>query len=74
MVHGTRNTKTGNVEYGVKTKSYIYPGAPHGHWAFFPFLKSGDKFRVEQIEGMGWLLGKTPDPTKVVTSAKATNA
>ncbi|KIX98387.1 uncharacterized protein Z520_05688 [Fonsecaea multimorphosa CBS 102226] len=61
-------------ECGVKTRSYVYPGMPHGHWAFFPFLKSSDKFRVEQIEGMGWLLGKKPDFSTVVTNAKPASA
>ncbi|OAP62023.1 hypothetical protein AYL99_04226 [Fonsecaea erecta] len=58
-------------ECGVKTKTYVYPGQPHYHWAIFPFLKASEKFRVEQVEGMGWLLGRTPDFSKVVTKAKA---
>jgi len=48
-------------ENGIKTKLYLYPGLPHIYWTFFPFLKSSERFRVEQIEGMGWLLGKNPD-------------
>jgi len=58
-------------DYGVKTKMFVYPGLPHGHWGFFPFLKSSEKFRKEQVEGMGFLLGKEPDFTKVVTKAVA---
>jgi acetyl esterase/lipase len=56
-------------ENGVKTKMDIYPGQPHGHWGFFPFLKASEKFRKEQVEGMGWLLGKKPDFSNVKTSA-----
>lgn len=56
-------------EYGIKTKMYVYPGLPHGHFGFFPFLKASEKFRKEQVEGMGWLLGKTPDYSKVITRA-----
>lgn len=58
-------------EVGIKTKLYVYPGLPHGHWGFFPFLKGSEKFRKEQVEGMGWLLGKEPDFTKVRTAAAA---
>lgn len=56
-------------ENGIKTKLYVYPGLPHGHWGFFPFLKSSEKFRKEQVEGMGWLLGREPDYTKVLLKA-----
>ncbi|KAH8803465.1 Alpha/Beta hydrolase protein [Xylogone sp. PMI_703] len=49
-------------ECGIKTQMKVYPGLPHAHWSFFPFLKSSNKFRIEQIEGMGWLLGRTPEP------------
>ncbi len=45
-------------EAGVKTKLYVYPGLPHAHWGFFPFLKASDQFRKDQIEAFGWLLGK----------------
>lgn len=45
-------------ENGIKTKTFIYPGLPHGHWGLFPFLQSSVKFRIEQLEGMGWLLGR----------------
>ena len=55
----------------VKTKVYMYPGFPYSPWGFFKFLKSSEKFRAEQVEGMSWLLGRTPDFSKVVTSAKA---
>lgn len=61
-------------ECDVKTKVYLYPGLPHAHWAYFPFLKGSEKFRVEQVEGMGWLLGKAPDFSKVVSKASAGTA
>lgn len=57
---------------GVKTKVEVYPGLPHGHWGFFPFLKSSAKFRKEQVEGFGWLLGKEPEVKKVTTQANPT--
>jgi acetyl esterase/lipase len=57
-------------ECGVKTKN-LYPGLPHGHWGFFPFLKSSEKFRKEQVEGLGWLLGKEPDFSNVIVKAIA---
>lgn len=56
-------------ENGIKTKSFLYPGLPHGHWGFFPFLESSKKFRKEQVEGVGWLLGREPDWTNVQTAA-----
>ncbi|KIW12629.1 hypothetical protein PV08_09907 [Exophiala spinifera] len=58
-------------EYGIKTKMNVYPGLPHGHWGFFPFLKASETFRKEQVEGMGFLLGREPDFSKVVTTAVA---
>ena len=57
-------------ESGSKTKVYIYPGVPHGHWGFFPFLKQSDKFRREQVDALGWLLGREPDFAKVKTHAE----
>ena len=57
-------------EAGNKTKLYVYPGLPHGHWGFFPFLQASDKFRKDQVEAMGWLLGKEADMSGVRTSAE----
>lgn len=57
-------------EVGVSTKLYVYSGLPHGHWGFFPFLKASDRFRRDQVEGMGWLLGREPDMSEVRTSAE----
>lgn len=47
-------------DYGIKTKFEVYPGLPHGHWGFFPMLKSSTKFRKDQVDGFGWLLGMSP--------------
>lgn len=58
-------------ENDVQTRFYLYPGLPHAHWAFFPFLKSSEKFRKEQIEGMGWLLGREPDYSQAKTKPVA---
>lgn len=56
----------------VPTRVEVYPGLPHGHWGFFPFLKSSAKFRKEQVEGFGWLLGMEPDVKKVTTQQNPT--
>lgn len=60
------------AESGVKIKADVYPGLPHGHWGFFPFLESSKKFRKEQVKGFGWLLGREPSVQKVTTQANAT--
>lgn len=52
-------------ENGIETKLNVYPGVPHGHWAFFSFLKASKQFRKEQLDGVGWLLGREPDFSKV---------
>lgn len=54
---------------GVKTKVLTYPGVPHGFWGFLPFLKASHKFRREQVEGLGWLLGRTPNYENIVLHA-----
>lgn len=48
-------------ECGLKTKMDVYPGLPHGHWSFFPTLKASIKARKDQVDGLGWLLERTPD-------------
>lgn len=58
-------------EAGVKTRLDMYPGVPHGFWSFFPMLSSAAKFRKEQMEGVGWLLGKAPELQKVQLKAVA---
>lgn len=58
-------------EQGISTKMFVYPGLPHGSFGFFPFLKTSDQFRMDQIEGMGWLLGRTPDFSRVIMKAQA---
>ena len=55
-------------EYGIKTKLDMYPGLPHGFWTFFPMLKSSDKFYVDMVKGMGWLLGREPHMVKIKTA------
>lgn len=57
---------------GVKTRVEVYPGLPHGHWGFFPYLKGSAKFRKEQVEGFGWLLGMEPNVEKVTTQMNPT--
>jgi hypothetical protein len=55
-------------EYGIKTKLDMYPGLPHGFWGFFLMLKSSERFRVDMVEGMGWLLGRKPEMDKIKTA------
>lgn len=43
---------------GVKTKIDVYPGVPHGHFSYLPFLKQSQKANSDVIENFGWLLGK----------------
>ncbi|KAK5078047.1 hypothetical protein LTR64_003549 [Lithohypha guttulata] len=57
---------------GAKTKVDVYPGLPHGHWGFFPMLESSKRFRKEQVQGFGWLLGKEPEVEKVTTQINPT--
>ena len=45
-------------EKGVRTRLDVYPGLPHGFWAFFKQLKSAGKARVDIAMGMGWLFGR----------------
>lgn len=47
-------------ESHVKVKLEIYPGVPHCHWIFFPFLQASVKFREDQLRGFGGLLNKKP--------------
>jgi len=58
---------------GIKTKVDVYPGQPHGHWGFFPFLKASAQFRKEQINGFGWLLGKEPAVHRVANQMNPTS-
>lgn len=56
---------------GLRTKLDMYPGLPHGFWGFFPSLKRSKDFRGDMVQGMGWLLGKKADVSKVDTDVAA---
>ncbi|KAJ9643676.1 hypothetical protein H2204_001821 [Knufia peltigerae] len=43
---------------GIRTKMNIYAGLPHYWWASFPFLGTAKTFRKDQVNGMGFLLGR----------------
>ncbi|KAI9677162.1 MAG: hypothetical protein M1829_002736 [Trizodia sp. TS-e1964] len=45
-------------ENNINTRLHIYPGLPHGFFAWFPALKSTKKFQAEFLEGSSWLLGE----------------
>ncbi|KAG9845051.1 lipase/esterase, partial [Aureobasidium melanogenum] len=43
-------------ENGVKTKLDIWPGLPHAHFSFLPFLSGSKKAIVDTFVGFAWLL------------------
>ncbi|THY12802.1 lipase/esterase [Aureobasidium pullulans] len=55
-------------DYGVKTKLNVWPGVPHAHFAFFPFLGAGKKAMVDIIMGFNWLLGSALNPERICES------
>lgn len=59
-------------DHGIRTRVEVYPGLPHGHWGFFPFLQASAKYRKDQINGIGWLLGMQPQVQKVTTQMNPT--
>ena len=34
----------------------MYPGLPHGFFAFAPEMKASEKWRLDTVKGMRWLL------------------
>jgi len=42
---------------GVVTKLDVWPGVPHAHFAFFPFLAISKQAITDIIMGFNWLLG-----------------
>ena len=52
-------------ENGVETLLDVYPGVPHGVWAFFPMLKVSQKVAYDMAKGMGWLLGERFDDAEM---------
>lgn len=43
---------------GVATRMDVYPGLPHGFWAFFKELSQSKKHTKDSTEGLRWLLAK----------------
>ncbi|KAG9603277.1 lipase/esterase, partial [Aureobasidium melanogenum] len=43
-------------ENGIKTKLDIWPGLPHAHFSFLPFLSGSKKAIVDTFVGFAWLL------------------
>ena len=60
-------------EHGIKTRLDVYAGLPHDHSRFFPTLSDSEKFHKDQTAGIGWLLGRTPDWSKVITKVNLSN-
>ena len=52
-------------ENGVKTKLDVWPGWPHAHMGFMPFLEGGKKAVFDTFMGFAWLLGTTITPQQV---------
>ncbi|KAI4843616.1 hypothetical protein E4T44_06643 [Aureobasidium sp. EXF-8845] len=50
---------------GIKTKLSVWPGVPHAHFAFFPFLGASKKAMVDIIVGFNWLLGSALSPEQI---------
>jgi len=42
----------------VETRLDVFPGLPHGFWAFFPEAEFSRDWEEKTREGLGWLLGK----------------
>lgn len=60
-------------EHGVKTRLDVWPGVPHAHFAFLPFLNASKKAILDTYLGFGWLLGVdiTPEQVQEVMVAPA---
>lgn len=43
-------------EVDVPTRSYLYPGLPHGFTSMFSQLEASEKFVKDGVEGLKWLL------------------
>lgn len=52
-------------EHGVETKLDIWPGLPHAHFSFLPFLSGSKKAILDTFVGFGWLLKTDISPEKV---------
>ena len=50
---------------GVKTRLDVWPGVPHAHFAFLPFLSASKKALLDTFLGFGWLLNIDISPQKV---------
>lgn len=46
-------------EAGVKTRTYVYPGLPHGFQMHMRHMKAAQKFVKDYVEGVKWLLDQT---------------
>lgn len=63
------------LPHGVSRQSLFDSATAYSsdqHWGFFPMLESSKRFRKEQVQGFGWLLGKEPEVEKVTTQINPT--
>lgn len=44
-------------ECGVKTKTDLYPGLPHGFWSWWPTADFSRQQQRDSVNGLKWLLG-----------------
>ncbi|KAF3347707.1 1-phosphatidylinositol-4,5-bisphosphate phosphodiesterase 1 [Verticillium dahliae VDG2] len=47
--------------HGVETRLDVYPGLPHAFDGVFPQLKASDRAKLDMLQGIAWLMGKTVD-------------
>jgi hypothetical protein len=43
-------------EDGVETRIDVYAGFPHCWWSILPQLNSSQKYELDSMEGLKWLL------------------
>ena len=43
-------------KHGIKTKTLVYPGQPHGFFSVMPTLDASKKFVEDSVDGVKWLL------------------
>ncbi|KAH8897392.1 alpha/beta-hydrolase [Thozetella sp. PMI_491] len=56
------------LEYAVETRIDIYPGLPHVFWYMYPGHSACDKFYLDAVRGIGWLLEARRDESHPMSS------
>lgn len=50
---------------GVETLLHVWPGLPHAHFSFLPFLAGSKKAISDTFEGFAWLLHTSVTPERI---------